>query len=262
LDSFNSLISVTNLGLTFWAIYALCQFISRKLPNFITPSLIVGNNRKGEKLVEPSSDHGRVSLLLSLLSFPAVSLIVRWILLRYNYDFIVICNQKSKFISFDVTSLRTSKSVPLRNYSTKKVPKLGWEMGLVLLVAATILLYLPISQLFAFVGFNIAERCLYPIMIPFSISIGLGFEYLVSHRDISRKLSWVILAILALQTQNRVGKWKSDLELSKNGAETGSIKSKVNLAIALANLEQFSLAKHILEETLTLTNHADIYYNL
>merc|ERR1712228_1037620 len=123
------------------------------------------------------------------------------------------------------------------------------------------ILYVPMSQIMTYVGFNVAERCIYPLMLPFALVIGLGLERL--QRAKLAKLAFLIaITILALKTHNRVADWQNDHVLSVSGAQHGSIKSKVNLAVNLAANHDFTAAKIILGNALTHTNHADIYYNL
>ena len=130
------------------------------------------------------------------------------------------------------------------------------------LFSSVALLYLPMSQLFAFVGFNIAERCLYPLTIPLSVIVTLGYARI---RDRLPRFKFLFLALIVLnglKTHSRVLTWRSDEQLSNDGALKGSIKSKVNLAINFAQNERFEDAKTVLNNALRHTNHADIYYNL
>lgn len=261
MDSFNSVKSWLQLGLTLYCIYHLVKFISDTITSECIHNgpVLQSKSKNSISTVSPDSyhPHGRISLLLSLLSFPAVSLIVRWLLLRYNYDIIIICNQKTKFISFDVTTNRGRKDV-----SDSQNTVFTRKCGLVLLFAGMLILYLPMSQLFTYVGFNVAERCIYPLALPFTIAIGLGFDQIKHRFKFIQTAFLITLFISALKTHNRVSNWQNDHELSINGAANGSIKSKVNLAVNLAAKHDFNAAKIILGNALKHTNHADIYYNL
>ena len=258
MDSINSIETWLKLILTFYCISRLIKFfcgsITAESINPTVSSRPVLRSKSENGISSVSGESGRISLLLSLLSFPAVSLIVRWLLLRYNYDIIIICNQKTKFISFDVTPI-----IPIKPKSNQKI--FTKKCGMVLLFSTMAILYVPMSQIFTYVGFNVAERCIYPIMVPFCLTIGLGLERLQRRKFVQSAFA-IVITLLAVKTHIRVSQWQNDHVLSLSGAENGSIKSKVNLAVNLAANHDFTAAKIILGNALTHTNHADIFYNL
>ena len=269
LESFTNPMTLFRLTISLYLISLALKAILEKIANDgdseFFPAKFGENVKKSETKKTEDWHCGRISLLLSLLSFPAVSLIARWLLLRYNYDIIIVFNQKSKFISFDVSQTNLRRT---RIRSGPRCDRLDPQAPF-FICAFMALLYIPMSQIFAFVGFNIAERCLYPLMIPFATIIiyGLNNAYANSgkkknYHRLFCVLSTSCLILLSIRTQNRVLDWRNDFALSKSGAEVGSVKSQVNLAVNFATQNNFQEAKNILHSSLKTTNHADIFYNL
>ena len=282
IESFTNPFSLLRLGLSVLAVFNVLKTVQSNFPTGEKNMNKISKAESdvisyGKTKIEKSEDCGRISLLLSLLSFPAVSLIARWLLLRYNYDVIIVFNQKSKFISFDVsqTNLRRAQALRIRSKSHFDIfnpqgHQIKNSKNTVFFTCFMMaILYIPMSQIFAFVGFNVAERCLYPLMVPFATLVTFGlqnvYELFGRRKNMRKVLNSICigcLLLLCLKTQYRVINWRNDMVLSESGAKIGSVKSQVNLAVNFAQKNNFSAAKDILYSVLESTNHADIYYNL
>ena len=216
-------------------------------------------------------DGGRISFFMQLMNYPSMSFILKWFLVKNRHDFILIFNEKIKRFDHVITRLseprdRLSRS---RDRSCAKSSDRVTECKCVYPYAWhvfwggwMVLFYIPTSQMITFVGFGLAERCLYPVFIGFAILIS---SLLKSVKVSSSPMTLICLVLLSgamVRTDRRCADWKSDFDLSKSGSDSGSLKSKINLASHFSKREMYPEAINLLESVVKIHQSSDIFYNM
>ena len=215
--------------------------------------------------VDEFDDGGRISFFMQLMNYPSMSFILKWFLVKHRHDFILIFNEKIKRFDHVITRLSESRDSESHERRVNDVNECKcvypfaqhafWALWMVLF-------YLPTSQMITFVGFGLAERCLYPVFIGFAILIG---TILKSAKINSTKMTLICVILLfgaMVRTHRRCADWESDFELSKSGSDSGSLKSRINLASHYSTREMYPEAINLLESVVKQHQSSDIFYNM
>ena len=217
----------------------------------------------GDKKGDEFDDGGRISFFMQLMNYPSMSFILKWFLVKNRHDFILIFNEKIKRFDHVITRLSEprdqEKSRDRSVTECKCMYPYAWQ---VFWGGWMVLFYIPTSQMITFVGFGLAERCLYPVFIGFAI---LTSSLLKSAKVNSSTMTLICLVLLSgamVRTDRRCADWKSDFDLSKSGSDSGSLKSKINLASHFSKKEMYPEAINLLESVVKIHQSSDIFYNM
>ena len=199
------------------------------------------------------SKNGRISFFMKIMTYPSVSFIIQWFMVKNRHDFYLVFTEKIKRLDWSITRMPCSCGQVERIFDVIK-NELFWMLFMVAF-------YLPTSQVLVFVGFGSAERCYYPMLIG---ALMLSLQLVESQRTklIGKKAFLSIALLLAARTFQRTADWSNDRTLSESGAELGSLKSKINLAGHMTRAEELPQAIEILEKVSEVHQNADINYNL
>ncbi|XP_043197467.1 protein O-mannosyl-transferase TMTC2-like [Amphibalanus amphitrite] len=136
--------------------------------------------------------------------------------------------------------------------------------SLLFALSFAVLMFLPASNLFFYVGFLVAERALYAPSVGFCLLVGAGLALAESRwRRIGPTLSVLLLAVLAARTVVRNQDWRDDRALYTAGIRHSPAKSLGNLATILASQGRLEQAERAYRAALSVRgNMADVHYNL
>ena len=212
---------------------------------------------------EGFDDGGRISFFMQLMNYPSMSFILKWFLVKNRHDFILIFNEKIKRFDHVITRLSESRdSEPSRANDVTECKCIYPYAQHAFWAAWIVLFYLPTSQIITFVGFGLAERCLYPVFIGFAILIASVFKSAKVNPSKMTLIGLILLSGAMLRTHRRCADWKSDFELSKSGSDAGSLKSRINLASHFSKREMYPEAIQLLESVVKVHQSSDIFYNM
>ena len=208
-------------------------------------------------------DGGRISFFMQLMNYPSMSFILKWFLVKNRHDFILIFNEKIKRFDHVITRLSEPRDQS-RDRSDlvsecKCIYPYAWH---VFWAGWIVLFYIPTSQMITFVGFGLAERCLYPVFIGFAVLVGSLLKFTKVNSSIMTLICLLLLSGAMVRTSIRCTDWKSDFDLSISGSDSGSLKSKINLASHFSKREMYPEAINLLESVVKIHQSSDIFYNM
>uniref|UniRef100_A0A1I7YTP2 dolichyl-phosphate-mannose--protein mannosyltransferase n=1 Tax=Steinernema glaseri TaxID=37863 RepID=A0A1I7YTP2_9BILA len=128
-----------------------------------------------------------------------------------------------------------------------------------LAVSFLVLPFLPASNLFAYVGFVVAERVLYLPSVGFCLIVGMLYERSGPYK----KAAFVVLLLLAARSLDRNRDWNDEERLYRSAVEINPAKAYSNLGNILSQKKRPSEAMEAYAKALEhRPGMADTHYNL
>ncbi|XP_049939011.1 protein O-mannosyl-transferase TMTC2-like [Schistocerca serialis cubense] len=136
-------------------------------------------------------------------------------------------------------------------------------------LSATVLPFVPASNLVAHVGFVVAERVLYVPSAGYCVLAGYGFARLL-HASDRRAWRWsvtgcacVLLVLMSARTLRRCEDWMDEESLYRSGLHVNPPKAYGNLGNILSMKGELEEAERCYRKALSYRpNMADVHYNL
>ncbi|XP_047122018.1 protein O-mannosyl-transferase TMTC2-like [Schistocerca piceifrons] len=158
------------------------------------------------------------------------------------------------------------------HHSTQHRSESGLGRGATLVavsLSATVLPFVPASNLVAHVGFVVAERVLYVPSAGYCVLAGYGFARLL-HASDRRAWRWsvtgcacVLLVLMSARTLRRCEDWMDEESLYRSGLHVNPPKAYGNLGNILSMKGELEEAERCYRKALSYRpNMADVHYNL